>query len=127
MNSTGSVGSFRVAGGRWSVRRMALVVAVWGCWAGLASAAVMVDGLRCEYAVNPVGMQYSAEVVRPVPEGSSNGLVSLAGQASVLLVYAMEALNAATGTFTASLLASAFLLALSAFLATRLHEGGTGR
>ena len=78
-------------------------------------------------AVNPVGMQYSAEVVRPVPEGSSNGLVSLAGQASVLLVYAMEALNAATGTFTASLLASAFLLALSAFLATRLHEGGTGR
>ena len=78
-------------------------------------------------AVNPVGMQYSAEVVRPVPEGSSNGLVSLAGQASVLLVYAMEALNSATGTFTASLLASAFLLALSAFLATRLHEGGTGR
>ena len=56
MNSTGSVGSFRVAGGRWSVRRMALVVAVWGCWAGLASAAVMVDGLRCEYAVNPVGI-----------------------------------------------------------------------
>jgi MFS family permease len=78
-------------------------------------------------AVNPVGMQYAAEAVRPVPEGSSNGLVSLAGQASVLLVYAMEALNAATGSFTASLLASAFLLALSAILATRLSEGGAGR
>jgi hypothetical protein len=39
----------------------------------------------------------------------------------------MEALNAATGSFTASLLASAFLLALSAILATRLSEGGNGR
>jgi len=73
-------------------------------------------------AVNPVGMQYAAEAVRPTPEGSSNGLVSLAGQASVLLVYAMEALNAATGSFTASLVASAVLLALVAFLATRLVE-----
>ncbi|MFZ2781202.1 MAG: MFS transporter [Rectinemataceae bacterium] len=77
-------------------------------------------------AVNPVGMQYAAEAVRPTPEGSSNGLVSLAGQASVLLVYAMEALNAATGSFTASLVASAVLLALVAFLATRLVESGTG-
>jgi len=73
-------------------------------------------------AVNPVGMQYSAEAVRPTPEGSSNGLVTLAGQASVLLVYAMEALNAATGTFTASLAASAALLTLSVFIAGKLVE-----
>lgn len=77
-------------------------------------------------AVNPVGMQYAAEAVRPTPEGSSNGLVSLAGQASVLLVYGMEALNAATGSFEASLAASAALLAFSAFLATRLVEAKTG-
>ncbi len=73
-------------------------------------------------AVNPVGMQYAAETVRPTPEGSSNGLVSLAGQASVLLVYAMEALNAATGSFAASLAASAVLLTLAVFLASRLVE-----
>ena len=73
-------------------------------------------------AVNPVGMQYAAEAVRPTPEGSSNGLVSLAGQASVLLVYGMEAINSATGSFGASLAASAALLAFSAFLATRLVE-----
>ena len=32
-------------------------------------------------------MQYASEIARPTPEGSSNGLVSLAGQASVLLVW----------------------------------------
>ena len=77
-------------------------------------------------AVNPVGMQYAAEVARPTPEGSSNGLVSLAGQASVLLVYAMEALNAATGSFTASLAASAGLLSFSVYLAVKLTEGKPG-
>ncbi|MCX7027894.1 MAG: MFS transporter [Spirochaetes bacterium] len=74
-------------------------------------------------AVNPVGMQYAAEIARPTPEGSSNGLVSLAGQASVLLVYAMEAVNRATGSFTVSLAASAVLLVFSTFLAGRLVEG----
>lgn len=73
-------------------------------------------------AVNPVGMQYAAEVARPTPEGTSNGLVTLAGQVSVLLVYAMEAINNATGTFTASLMAVAALLGFAVFLATRLEE-----
>lgn len=78
-------------------------------------------------AVSPIGMQYAAEAARPTPEGSSNGLVSLAGQASVLLVYAMEALNAATGSFTASLSASALLLLLSGLLAAGLAEGSAAR
>ena len=38
-------------------------------------------------AVNPVGMQYAAEVARPTPEGTSNGLVTLAGQISVSVSY----------------------------------------
>jgi len=73
-------------------------------------------------AVNPVGMQYAAEAARPTPEGTSNGLVTLAGQISVVLVYAMEALNNATRSFTASLIAVAVLLAISAILATQLKE-----
>ena len=73
-------------------------------------------------AVNPVGMQYAAEVAHPTPEGTSNGLVTLAGQVSVLLVYAMEAINNVTGTFTASLIIVAVLLGASAILATRLKE-----
>ncbi len=73
-------------------------------------------------AVNPVGMQYAAEAARPTPEGTSNGLVTLAGQISVVIVYAMEALNNLTGTFTAALIVLAALLAASALLATRLKE-----
>ncbi len=73
-------------------------------------------------AVNPVGMQFAAEAARPTPEGTSNGLVSLAGQSAVMLVFAMEALNKATGSFTASLAVGAGLLAASAILSTRLSE-----
>ena len=45
-----------------------------------------------------------------------------AGQVSVLLVYAMEAINNVTGTFTVSLIIVAVLLGASAILATRLKE-----
>jgi len=73
-------------------------------------------------AVSPIGMQYAAETARPAPEGATNGLVSLAGQASVALVWAMEAINRASGSFSVSLTACAALLALSALLATTLKE-----
>jgi len=73
-------------------------------------------------SVNPIGMQYASETARPTPEGSSNGLVSLAGQASVALVWAMEAINAATGSFAVSLLSMAGLLAVSAVLGATLKE-----
>ncbi|MEW5873141.1 MAG: MFS transporter [Chloroflexota bacterium] len=38
-------------------------------------------------SVNPIGMQYAAEVTYPTPEGTSNGLIQLFGQASVIFVY----------------------------------------
>src|SRR5207342_1275782 len=38
----------------------------------------------------PIGMQYSAEITVPTPEGTTNGLIQLAGQASVLFVLLME-------------------------------------
>ena len=46
--------------------------------------------------VLPVGMQYAAEVTSPTPEGTSNGLVQLCGQSSVVFVYIMEARARAT-------------------------------
>ncbi len=90
---------------------------------GLIAASSFVLGFFL-IAVNPVGMQYAAEAARPTPEGTSNGLVTLAGQISVLLVYAMEAINNITGTFTASLIAAAVLLGFSVLLATKLTEKG---
>ncbi len=42
----------------------------------------------------------------------------------MLLVYAMEAINNITSTFTASLIAAAVLLGFSVLLATKLTEKG---
>jgi hypothetical protein len=73
-------------------------------------------------ATSPIGMQYATEVAHPTPEDTSNGLLQLFGQVSVVCVYAMEALREADGAFTRSLLLSAGLLAASALLALRLAE-----
>lgn len=72
--------------------------------------------------VLPVGMQYASEAVLPTPEGTSNGLVQLFGQASVVFVYFMEALRGRDGSFTVPLAAAGVLLALSAVLSATLEE-----
>jgi MFS family permease len=46
-------------------------------------------------STSPIGMQYAAEITFPTPEGTSNGLIQLFGQASVIFVYIMEALKSA--------------------------------
>jgi MFS family permease len=61
----------------------------------------------------PVGMQYSAEITYPTPEGTSNGLIQLFSQASVVFVYIMAALKTRDGAFTPALLLAAGLLVVS--------------
>jgi len=61
----------------------------------------------------PVSMQYAAEVTRPTPEGTSNGLIQLFGQGAVVFVYIMEVMKGPDGSFTRPLLFGAGLLALS--------------
>ncbi len=73
-------------------------------------------------SVLPTGMQYASEAVLPTPEGTSNGLVQLFGQASVVFVYLMEVLRGPDGSFTISLGAACVLLALSAALSATLRE-----
>jgi MFS family permease len=63
-------------------------------------------------SVAPIGMQYVAEVTYPAPEGTSNGVIQLFGQLSVVFVYIMEAMQNAQGAFTPSLLLSIGLLVL---------------
>ncbi len=65
---------------------------------------------------NPIGMQYSAEVTHPTPEGTSNGLIQLFGQASVIFVTIMDVMKTPQGSFTSSLLLMVGLLLLSVFL-----------
>jgi MFS family permease len=73
-------------------------------------------------SANPIGMQYSAEITHPTPEGTSNGLIQLFGQASVVFVYIMEALKTKDGAFTPVLLLAAGLMLVSVFLITKMKD-----
>ena len=73
-------------------------------------------------STSPIGLQYAAEVTYPTPEGTSNGLIQLFGQASVVFVYIMEALKRADGSFTPALLLALGLLGLSVLLVTQMKD-----
>lgn len=73
-------------------------------------------------SVNPVGMQYATEITQPTPEGTSNGLVQLAGQLSVVFVYIMDALKTPDGSYTPALLLSAGLLVIGAFIVFQMKD-----
>ncbi len=74
-------------------------------------------------STNPIGMQYSAEVTYPTPEGTSNGLIQLFGQASVVFVYIMEALSTkGGGSFMPGLLLMTGLLVVCAVLVTQMKD-----
>jgi len=70
----------------------------------------------------PIAMQYAAEITYPTPEGTSNGLMQLFGQASVVFVYIMEALRTPGGSFTPALLLAVGLLVLSMTLVTQMKD-----
>jgi MFS family permease len=73
----------------------------------------------------PIGMQYAAEITYPTPEGTSNGLIQLFGQASVVFVYVMEAMKSSNGSFTPALLLASGLLVVSILVITRLKDPQT--
>ena len=75
----------------------------------------------------PIGMQYVAEITAPTPEGTSNGLVQLVGQASVVFVYLMAMTRAPDGSFLPSLVALAVLLLAAGLVALRLPEPAAHR
>jgi len=70
----------------------------------------------------PIGYQYAAEITYPAPEGTSNGLLNLAGQSSVVFIYAMEFLKGKNGSFTLSLWLLAGLMLFGCMLITRMRE-----
>jgi len=73
-------------------------------------------------SVAPIGMQYAAEITYPTPEGTSNGLIQLAGQASVVFVYIMEYLRSGNGAFTPGLLLAIALLMIGSMLIIRMKD-----
>jgi MFS family permease len=77
-------------------------------------------------SVGPIGFQYAAEITFPTPEGTSNGLIQLFGQAAVVFVYIMDAMKSPDGSFTSSLLLAVGLLIVSAGIITQLHDPRIG-
>jgi len=88
---------------------------------GLVVASMLVLGFFL-MSLAPIGYQYAAEITYPAPEGTSNGLLNLAGQASVVFIYAMEAFKSADGTFTISLVILVVMMIVSSLLITALTE-----
>ena len=70
----------------------------------------------------PVGYQYAAEITFPSPEGTSNGLLNLAGQLSVIFIYSMDVFKSADGSFTSSMLLMVVMMIIAMLLSTRLTE-----
>ena len=91
-------------------------------WLLLASAFVLGFFL---VSTSPIGMQYAAEISHPTPEGTSNSLLQLCGQASVVFVYIMGALQRADGSFTPGMLLAMALMLLSIGLITQLRDPQT--
>ncbi len=75
-------------------------------------------------SAGPIGFQYGAEIARPTPEGTSNGLLLLMGQISgIAFIFAMDSLKvASTGSMTPSLLALMVLMLLAVAVGVRLRE-----
>jgi len=101
-----------------------LVGLAFAATAGLLFASAFAMGFFL-VSVSPIGMQYAAEITNPTPEGTSNGLIQLFGQASVVFVYIMEALRTPDGAFTPALLLAVALLVVSALLVVAMKEPAT--
>ena len=89
-------------------------------WLLMLSAAVLGFFLLSS---GPIGFQYGAEVGRPTPEGTSNGLLLLAGQVSgIAFILGMDSFRDPSGAMTPSLLVLIGLMVVSLLVATQLHE-----
>lgn len=73
-------------------------------------------------SASPIAMQFATEITFPTPEGTSNGLMQLFGQISVVFVYIMEVMRTADGSFTPSLLLAAALLVICVGTITFLKD-----
>ncbi len=90
---------------------------------GLLLAASFVFGFFL-LSAGPLGFQYGAEITYPAPEGTSNGLLLLAGQVSgILFILGMDIFKSPeTGSMSGPLLVLILLMLLALLLGTRLKD-----
>jgi cyanate permease len=75
-------------------------------------------------SAGPIGFQYAAEITFPVPEGTSNGLLLMAGQVSgILFIFGMDAMKSpANGSMAGPLVGLVISLVLCLGLGALLKE-----
>jgi MFS family permease len=143
-NDAGTLGALMIVGGvigavvlpalsdKYHKRQLFLFISFIGAIPGLIGLTFVTSGLLLFVSAfvlgffltsaMPVIMQYTAEVTHPTPEGTSNGLVQLFGQASVVFVFFMEALKNSDGAFTPALLVAAGFLIISLFFIWQMKD-----
>jgi MFS family permease len=70
----------------------------------------------------PVALQYGTEICYPAPEGTSGGLMTLAGQLSVIAITGMGLSSAASGSFSPSMMILVVATAASAVMLYLMKE-----
>ena len=90
-------------------------------WALITSAVVLGFFLLSS---GPIGFQYGAEITFPAPEGTSNGLLLLAGQISgIAFIFALDSLKSSVdGSMEKPLIALISLMILGLLISFRLQE-----
>ncbi len=75
-------------------------------------------------SVGPIVYQFGAEVTHPVPEGTTNGLLNMAGQLSgIIFIFGMDAFkDATTGSMTTILLVLLALKICNVFFSSKLVD-----
>jgi cyanate permease len=146
ITQAGTAGGLMIVGGiigaltlptlsdRYRRRVPFIVLALLGATLGLAgitfapsNSLLLLSGFLLGFFLlssGPIGFQYGAEIARPTPEGTSNGLLLLMGQVSgIAFIFGMDSFKvAATGSMTPSLIVLIALMILSLLVATRLRE-----
>ena len=89
-------------------------------FAGLAIVSFLLGA--CVMGGIPVIFQYLTEICYPAPEGTSQGVLNIAGQISVVAVGAMEWSNRVHGSFTPSLYVFAAAMLVGAILVAAMKE-----
>jgi len=115
-------------------RKLFIIIALLGCIIGLVGVTfatdynvLMISGMILGFfllSAGPIGFQYGAEITYPTSEGTSNGLLILAGQISgIAFIYAMDSFkDPVTHSMTKPLVVLIGLAIIVLGLSTQLTE-----
>jgi len=119
---------------RLQKRKLFIIIALSGCIIGLVGVTfatsynmLLASGMMLGFfllSAGPIGFQYGAEITYPTSEGTSNGLLILAGQVSgIAFIFAMDSFkDSVTHSMTKPLVVLIVLAILVLVLSTKLIE-----